>query len=174
MADRIIRELELLKLYCDDHEEEDLRFRAFLKGRINLSEAELDAVVHETTDEVWKGIDCTTCANCCRTMTTPVDDEDIQRLAKRLEMTPEQFSERYVEDADRGERQLSGLPCVFLGSDNRCTVYEDRPLACHEYPFLYKDDFRGRTLGVIGNAAVCPIVFNVWQRLKRRLWTRTR
>jgi len=28
-----------------------------------------------------------------------------------------------------------GHACAFLGADNRCTVYQQRPVACREHPF---------------------------------------
>ena len=65
MPDKIIRDIPLIQRYSRHNEGEDFAFRAFLKGRLNLSDEELDAVAQETTDEVWKQIDCLTCGNCC-------------------------------------------------------------------------------------------------------------
>jgi hypothetical protein len=53
-------------------------------------------------------------------------------------------------------------------------VYEDRPQACRDFPYLHTKGFRGRSLTALANATMCPIVFNVWQRLKQRLWGRGR
>jgi Fe-S-cluster containining protein len=169
-SDPIIREIPRIRRYCRHNEAEDYRFRTFLKVHLNLPNAELDGVVRETTDAVWKQIDCTTCANCCRTLQVVVDDQDIQRLAERLGMTRRQFTRRYVRVAEEdGTRHLAATPCPFLGSDNRCTVYEDRPRSCRDFPYLHAEGFRNRTLVMIENAATCPIVFNVWQALKKRL-----
>jgi Fe-S-cluster containining protein len=174
MPDQIIREIPLIQRYSRHNEGEDIRFRTFLKVRLDLSNAELDVVVQETTDAVWQQIDCTTCGNCCRTLQIVVDNKDIRRLAARLDISPQMFSRRYVQTSKDGSKYFASLPCPFLDSDNRCTVYEDRPQACREFPFLHKDGFRHRTLSMIENTAVCPIVFNVWQRLKQRLWSRRR
>lgn len=164
----IIRDVALIQRYSRHNEAEDYRFRAFLKGRLNLSNAELDSAVQETTDAVWRQIDCTACAHCCRTLQVVVDGEDVRRLAARLGLTPRQFSRRYVRVGQDGARHLAATPCPLLGADNRCSVYEDRPQACRDFPYLHAGGFRGRTLTMIENAAVCPIVFNVWQALKRR------
>jgi Fe-S-cluster containining protein len=174
MPDDIIREIPLIQRYSRHNEAEDVQFRAFLKVSLDLSNADLDAVVREVTDDVWKRIDCTTCAHCCRSLQIVVDNADIRRLAERLGMTPGQFSHRYVRVAEDRTKHFASMPCPFLGSDNRCTVYEDRPLACREFPLLHNEGFRRRTLTMMENTAVCPIVFNVWQRLKKRLWTRRR
>lgn len=174
MADKLIRNIPLIQRYSRHNEAEDFAFRAFLKGDLDLSNKELDRVVQETTDEVWKQIDCLACGNCCRTLQIVVDNKDIQRLARRLAMSPQQFSKQYVSrDAD-GTLYFKSMPCAFLGEDNRCTVYEDRPQACHDFPYLHSEGFRSRTFMMIDNTAVCPIVFNVWQQLKDRLRFRRR
>jgi hypothetical protein len=137
-----------------------------------MSDSTLDGIVKDITDDVWSQIDCLKCANCCKVLQPSVDAADIKRLAKRLGITPKQFEERYVapEPDEFGDTVLKTMPCVFLGQENKCTVYEDRPKACRDYPYLYKKDFRTRTMSMISNTEVCPIVFNVWQRLKARFW----
>lgn len=167
MADQLIRDIPLIKRYSRRNEEDDYRFRAHLKS-LDVSNAELDATVRETTDAVWAQIDCTTCGHCCRSLQIVVDDKDILRLSTRLGMTAKQFSQRYVGIAEDKTKYFTSTPCTFLSEDNRCTVYEDRPRACRDFPYLREDNFRGRTLMMIANTEVCPIVFNVWQQLKRR------
>ena len=174
MPDQIIREIPLIQRYARHNEDEDFRFRTFLKGGLDLSNAKLDAIVQETTDEVWKQIDCTKCANCCRTLQIEVDNKDIQQLATHLNMTTRQFSQKYIKVAEDKTKCFESPPCPFLDTDNRCTVYEARPQACRDFPFLHVKDFRTRSLTMISNNQVCPIVFNVWQELKSRLWKRRR
>src|SRR5579883_1423085 len=102
MKDQIIREIPLIARYSRHNEPEDYRFRAFVKTGLNLSNDQLDALVRETTDQVWKEIDCTTCANCCKTLRIVVDNNDIRRLAARLGMSFQQFSRKYVRaEADK-------------------------------------------------------------------------
>jgi len=168
MAEKLIREIPLIQRYSRHNEAEDYSFREFLKVRLNLSNKELDKIAQETTEEVWKQIDCLACGNCCRTLQIVVDDNDIQRLAQRLKMTPQQFSRQYVQTAPDRTKHFISTPCSFLGADNRCSVYEDRPQACRDFPYLHAADFRSRSLMMIANTATCPIVFNVWQQLKAR------
>jgi len=47
-------------------EDENYRFRRFLKGECNLKPDEIDSRVFAATRRVWAGIDCTKCANYCR------------------------------------------------------------------------------------------------------------
>ena len=167
MPDQIIRDIPTIARYARRNENEDFTFRAFLKSRLEASNAELDGVVRETTDAVWSQIDCTTCGHCCRTLQIVVDNKDIARLAAHLGASVKDFTRRYVAaDADK-TKYFNTAPCPFLGADNKCGVYEHRPQACRDYPYLYEPHFRARTLSMIENAASCPIVFNVWDRLKQ-------
>jgi Fe-S-cluster containining protein len=171
--DGIIRELPRIARYARKNENDDLRFRTYLKVHLPLSDRELDRVVQKVTEEVWSQIDCTTCANCCKTLQIVVDNTDIARLAKKQGMSTKSFRERYVGVDEEGDQYFTATPCPFLGEDNRCTVYEDRPKACRDFPYLHEAHFRSRTFSMIDNAAVCPIVFNVWDRLKQRFRRRT-
>ncbi len=172
--DQIITHIPLIQRYSRHNEDEDWRFREFVKRKLNLSNPALDAVVTETTDAVWKQIDCTACAHCCKTLRIVVDDNDIRRLATRLGMSVRQFSKTHVRVDEDDEKYLANSPCSFLGEDNRCTVYEDRPQACRDFPYLHSPDFRSRSIMMVENVSVCPIVFNVWQRLNARHWKRIR
>ena len=173
MADPLGRDLRTIGRYSRHNEAEDYRFAGFLKS-CEASDAELDTTVREITDAVWAQIDCTTCANCCRTLEIVVDDRDIKRLAKRLKVSPARFAEKYVAVGEDGTASFRSRPCPFLDAENRCTVYEDRPLSCREFPYLYTPGFRQFTLTMIDNNATCPIVFNVWQTLKARMGKRRR
>lgn len=166
--DGLIRDLPLIRRYSRHNEAEDYRFGAFVKHHLNLSNDELDTMVRDTTDGVWDQIDCTTCGHCCRSLQIVVDDKDIQRLATRLSLTLKQFTKRYVQVAEDRTKHFASSSCPFLGADNCCSVYEDRPQACRDFPYLHAERFRQRTLTMIENTAVCPIVFNVWQALKHR------
>jgi Fe-S-cluster containining protein len=158
-----IARLYVLNADCNDE------FRSCLRRGLRCADdKELDALVHEIYAEVAPAIDCTACANCCREMCVSVDDLDIERLAKRLGVSSEEFESQHVAvDNDYGEKFMPEEPCPLLGG-TMCTVYEDRPTVCREFPHLDKDGFRSRLLGAFGSAEVCPIAFNVLEELKRR------
>jgi Fe-S-cluster containining protein len=167
-SSKIIRDIPLIERYARSNEADDWRFRTFLKGRLNMSTEKTDEIVRSTTDEVWQHIDCTKCANCCKTLPVVVDNADVKRLAA-LNISQQQFLDRYVTKDAFGDKQFASTPCPFLGEDNLCTVYEDRPKACHDFPYLHAEHFVSRSLMMISNTGTCPIVFNVWQELKTRL-----
>lgn len=168
MPDKLITSVPLIQRYSRHNERADWSFRNYFKHRLNVSNQELDAVVRDATDLVWKQIDCTECANCCKTLRIVVDSADIARLARGLGLSAREFAQRYIRSDEYGEKFFARSPCPFLGSDNRCTVYDERPAACRDYPYLYEKDFRSRSLTMYENVSSCPIVFNVWQELKER------
>ena len=168
--DDLIRDIPLIRRYARHNEAQDLRFRSYLKMS-PMSNAKMDAIVRETTDSVWAKIDCLACGNCCKTLKIVVDSADIRAAAKHLSMNPREFEELYVETSpEDGAKLFKSTPCMFLGRDNKCAIYEDRPKACRDFPYLHDRDFRSRTLMMIENTGTCPIVFNVWQRLKAHFW----
>ena len=169
-SEQLIRELPLIRRYARENVGEDAQFRTFLKNRLPLSNEALDVIVQETTDNVWAQIDCTTCGNCCRTFEITIDNEDIARLAARLGVSVRAFVKQYVAVEPDKTQHFSLSPCPFLGDDNRCMVYEDRPTSCRDFPHLHSGNFRQRAATMLDNSEDCPIIFNVWQRLKRRLW----
>ncbi|MBN1676299.1 MAG: hypothetical protein JXR37_34970 [Kiritimatiellae bacterium] len=43
---------------------------------------------------------------------------------------------------------------------------------CRSYPHLHKKPFVARLTQAYSNCSVCPIVYNVYEELKKRLWDR--
>lgn len=58
-------DLEKIKIIGKQKEDENWRFRSYLKG-LDIEEEELDKIVHEINNNVTSQIDCTKCANCCK------------------------------------------------------------------------------------------------------------
>lgn len=165
--DCLITNLDEIARLSERNWDQNMEFRTFLKNSPRWDDDDkLDALVHEILAEVTARIDCTTCGNCCRELGIAVDEQDIERLARRMRISPEEFESRHVA-TDEDEKFMPETPCQFLGG-NLCTIYEDRPCVCREFPHLHKEDFSGRLIGVIGSAGVCPIVFNVLEELKLR------
>ncbi len=147
--------------------ESNWAFRAFLK-MTSMSSDEVDAAVHRHYEEVARGIDCCTCGHCCREMGPVLIESDVERLAKVVELSPAEYSDRYTA-MDGGDRVFNQRPCPFL-EGNHCSVYEHRPQDCRSYPHLQKDGFTSRLAGIVQSCSVCPITFNVYERLKEELW----
>lgn len=166
--DGLIRELPRIRRYLRHNAAEDARFGELLKTRLNLPNADLDAAVREATDAVWAKLDCLDCGNCCKNLQIVVDERDLSRLSKKLGLSASEMRKKYVARAEDGTLHFKTSPCPFLGEDNACGVYEDRPQACRDFPYLHAGNFRSRAYVTLENAAICPIAFNVWQKLKAR------
>ncbi|PWU15635.1 MAG: zinc/iron-chelating domain-containing protein [Verrucomicrobia bacterium] len=149
-------------------EDENYTFRHFLKHQTKLASEQVDKQVFELEAKVWKRIDCTKCANCCRVISPVLSEEDVTRLASHLGITSAEFVAKYLapsKDEPDFPWIMREKPCPFL-KDNRCSVYEHRPQAFRGYPYLNKDKFVFRTLGMIERLSECPAVFEVWEELK--------
>jgi Fe-S-cluster containining protein len=165
-----------LPVLAQAKEDEDLRFRVYLKSQDRMKEEQVDELVFELTKQVWAGIDCTQCANCCKTVRPTLSDEDVDRLVRRLGTAREEFIRHYLEPTEPGDDnpwQTNSTPCPFL-KDNLCSVYEDRPTECRKYPYLYEPDFTSRTIGMVNRTFQCPIVYEVMKKLKRAMGFRRR
>lgn len=163
--------LERIQALAEERDDENWEFRTYLKGKDGN---QIDKRVHRLFEEVAAQIDCTACGNCCAVMWPTVTKADVERLASRFSMSPDAFEAEHVCEMEKDSLALIGQPCHFL-KDKRCTVYSDRPEVCRSYPHLHKPDFVFRLMGVVSNYGVCPIVFNVYERLKDELgWRRPR
>jgi Fe-S-cluster containining protein len=158
-----------IRILSKEKEEENWRFRSFLKG-YDISIEELDAIVHELYEKVSSEIECTACANCCEQVTPLLYEEDIKRLARSTGDPVSQFKEKYlVEGEDEGNFEFNMRPCPFL-KNKRCSQYDARPKDCRSFPHLHKPEFVFRLIGVVENCSICPIVFNVYEYLKDEIW----
>ncbi|MBN2092979.1 YkgJ family cysteine cluster protein [candidate division KSB1 bacterium] len=171
---QLITDLTKIKELARVKENANWKFRSFLK-MIDLSEEELDAIVHRIYKKVASEIDCTQCANCCKKTEPLLSEHDIEKFAEGLKMSVNEFksnSLKVVED-EFGKKKMifNKLPCPFL-KNNLCTNYEYRPNDCQSFPHLHKKGFNSRTMSVIDNYEICPIVFNVYELLKKELWHR--
>lgn len=141
------------------------RFKNLAKRLKQLPPRQLDEKAHALHEEVFQNTDCLNCGNCCRTTGPMLLPKDVDRLAKRLRMRPAELTETYLRVDEDGDFVFKSMPCPFLGADNYCSVYEDRPKACREYPHTDRRRFH-QLLGLtVKNASICPAVFEILQRL---------
>lgn len=162
-------ELDLNKIerLAEEKEEENLRFRIFLKG---YDHYEVDKIVHQLNEKYLKEIDCTECANCCKELAPALSLEETKKIAKHLELSYEEFEENYIERKTAEGIILKGWECPFL-NENSCSIYDYRPEVCRSYPHLHKDNINHRLLNLINNTFICPIAYNIMEDLKVALWT---
>jgi Fe-S-cluster containining protein len=148
------------------HDDKNYQFLRSLKLR---SSKKVDRIALELHQEAFDIVDCTKCANCCRTLRAIFNDDDISRIAGHLGMARDEFIATYLErDRVEGCYRTKTTPCPLLGDDGKCTIYDIRPEKCQGYPFTDQGDFVFSTINHANNAVVCPAVFYVVEQMKLR------
>src|SRR3989442_13565065 len=93
------------------HDEENYRFLRSLKQR---PFEKVDRIALELHQEAFGIVDCTKCANCCRTLRPVFTDEDIARIAGHLGMAPDELIAAYLDrDEDEGHYRIKTTPGTF-------------------------------------------------------------
>lgn len=160
----LLTDLAAIELAALEKETENERFILFLKQQ---KTARIDEIVFALDKSITPQIDCTTCGNCCRSLMINVNGHDGNRLAKHLQISTDEFYQRYVETSSEGSLAvMNKIPCHFL-NDNKCTVYEARPAECREFPGLHHAGFNKRLFAIFMHYQRCPIIFNVVEELKQ-------
>ena len=113
----------------------------------------LDKIAQQIHQEVFEEIDCTACANCCKTLGPDFKEADITRIAK-------------YED---GDKVFKSMPCPFLGGDNLCSIYDVRPKACREFPHTDRKKIHQINHLTIKNTLTCPAAYLFVEKLKDKL-----
>lgn len=157
-------DLEQFHVRAQQKAAENKKFLERLKKR---DARKIDDAFHTTHDEVFESLDCLTCANCCKTTSPIFYQHDIERAAKALRQKPGDFIEQYLRVDEDNDFVLKSSPCPFLDQDNYCSIYEDRPKACREYPHTDRKKMVQIMDLTYRNTLVCPAVFEMVERLKK-------
>lgn len=162
----MVTDLVQIRRLAEQDEGENLRFRRFLRHHHYR-----DDLLHRIARAVEQQIDCKACANCCRETRVSVSLTDIDALARYLNLSPQQVAREYtMPDPEDRETILrhDEKGCVFLDG-NLCMVYEARPRACREFPYVASEarSLGGRMSSVCKHATICPIVYNTLHEYKR-------
>ena len=155
-------DLESLELAKQNLEATKKTFRKWKQ----VKPKDLDAKFHKEHEQEFKKMDCLSCANCCKTTSPIFRDADIRRISKHLRMKEAQFISTYLKMDDESDYVLQKSPCSFLGSDNKCDIYEVRPLACREYPHTDRKNMFQILELTVENTLICPAVARIAQKIK--------
>ncbi len=120
-------------------------------------------------EEAFSKIDCLSCAACCKNYSPRFKTPDIKRISKLLKMRESAFIDKYLKIDDEGDYVVKSTPCPFLGADNYCSIYEDRPSDCRRFPYTDEDVIFKRPQLTIKNSSFCPITFYVLEKLRDEL-----
>jgi len=133
-----------------------------------LHRAQKNTVLRQLPDlneEAFEKIDCLQCANCCKNFSPRFKTPDVKRISKLLRQRESEFIDNYLKVDDDGDYVLKTTPCPFLGADNYCSIYEDRPSDCRRFPYTDEDVIIKRQPLTLKNSTFCPITYYVIERL---------
>ncbi len=148
--------------------------RKTLRSFINKSEKKpprgIDKLTPEIEKEVWKDIDCLTCANCCKTMTPTFTKQDIKRIAAHFNETPEAFRKKWLVKDRNKDLVNKKQPCQFLDiKTNMCSIYEIRPVDCSGFPHLSKKRWVDYAHVHKQNIDYCPATYKLVEKMMERV-----
>ena len=146
-----------LKIEAENH-----RFRRFLKT--HADEEELDRHFLRLHKELFAAFDCAKCRNCCRTYDVSLSDEEISTIADVKGLAPDAFCKQFLSDGLLGYEIKK--PCPFLRDDGQCEVEASKPSECAGYPYTDRPGRMESLLNIIASAEVCPVVYEMLERLK--------
>jgi Fe-S-cluster containining protein len=129
--------------------------------------SEVDGMFQLLHEEVFKEIDCLECANCCSTISPIITDRDIDKISRTLRIKPSEVVETYLLMDDENDWVFRKHPCPFLGTDKYCSIYENRPKACREYPHTDRRKIQQLFNLTLKNSKVCPAVYLILERLRK-------
>jgi len=146
--------------------------RAFLKNVKKAKNKGVAELAEKTHNAVFNELDCLQCANCCKSIPPIITKSDAKRIAKHLNLNLAQFEAKYLTTDEDEDTVLNTSPCVFLQTDNKCSIYPYRPKACSAYPHTGHYEFLNNLQLHQQNASYCPAVFHIVDRMMKKLGAR--
>lgn len=158
-----------LNAFSNKTKKKNPELKKFLEQLKRKKVRDLDYIFQDAHEEAFEKIDCLTCANCCKTTSPIFTDKDVVRLAKRLRMSASDFIATYLRVDEDSDYVLKEAPCAFLGPDNYCSVYDDRPNACRDYPHTDRKNMFQILDLTYRNTLVCPAALQIVEEVKKKL-----
>lgn len=147
-------------------QDENLRFRTYLKTHADT--VILDAQFKALHEELFSQYDCSTCRNCCKMFSGLIPEDEIERDASFLGISRDEFIDEYLaNEKNEGMYVTKNFPCNFLDeSSGNCILEDHKPENCAKYPYTDQPDRMGSLFSIIESAEVCPVVYEILERLK--------
>ena len=127
----------------------------------------LQSIAIKAGSNAWQGIDCLSCANCCKTMTPTFTNVDIKKIASYLQISTDEMKRKWLKkERGTGNWLNKTTPCQFLDMEtNMCNVYEVRPADCSGFPHLAKKKFVDYLHVHQQNLDECPATFKMVEKM---------
>lgn len=65
-------------------------------------------------------------------------------------------------------------PCDFLQEDGNCKLGDCKPDSCKQYPYTDRPERLLSLLSVLDTVEICPVAFEIFERLKKEYGFKTR
>ena len=88
------------------------------------------------------------------------------KCAEKFNMPPDDFKAQYLHQNQEGSYDTNHKPCDFLQKDGSCLLGDCKPVNCAEFPYTARPDRWASLLGIVSNASVCPVLFEMLEILK--------
>jgi hypothetical protein len=145
-------------------EKENYAFRTFLKNHADPDQ--LDEQFLQLHKELFENYDCNQCRNCCKDYSASFEKGELAPVAAFIGMSENEFINKYILE-EYGDYQMKTKPCFFLKEDGGCTIETCKPASCRDYPFTNQPERLFSLLSLVDSTSVCPVVFEMFERLKQ-------
>ena len=157
-----------VSFYAKKNERVNYRFRTWLK--LYADPDELDEKFYRLHQELFSVYDCSRCRNCCKQYSGLIPAGEIKRDAAALCLSEDEFRKKYLKETIDSEEQgyhTKNKPCDFLLENGDCLLGDLKPNACKKYPYTDQPDRMGSLLSFLDIVSVCPVAYEILERLKR-------
>lgn len=80
----------------------------------------------------------------------------------------EQFVDIFLEKEECGlGYHTKHMPCDFLQEDGSCKLGDCKPDSCKKYPYTDQPERLWSLLGMLDTITICPVAFEIFERLKK-------
>jgi Fe-S-cluster containining protein len=137
-----------------------------------LKKAHTQAVIQALPaieEQVFKEVDCLTCARCCKNYSPRFKTPDIVRISKHLGLRQSDFIGQYLRLDEDNDYVTQTQPCPFLERDNTCRIYEQRPSDCARFPYIGEDILVKKAALTTKNAEFCPAVQRALELIEQKV-----
>ena len=94
--------------------------------------------------------------------------DKLDTICNKLNLDKEELISNELEINTSGKYSFKCNRCKFLDDDNNCLAEECLPKSCRDYPYTNRSERLFSLYGIIGNASICPVVYEILEELKGR------
>ncbi|MCL2712929.1 MAG: YkgJ family cysteine cluster protein [Methanomassiliicoccaceae archaeon] len=98
-------------------------------------ERDLD-LAYGVCERLHNRFECEMCGKCCHQANINVRDEEVQRIADHLKISSDEFISEYLYRNNNLWLFKKSGACRFLDENNKCKIWQKRPMICGDFPYL--------------------------------------